>query len=69
MTTKKKYTVHVTFSADTSYEVEAEDEDEALELGGEFGAKEYLSSLEFTFDAHCAEEGWDEEPEEVEDPR
>ena len=69
MTTKKKYTVHVTFSADTTYEVEAEDEDEARGLGDELAVKEPLSNLNFYSEAHYAEEGWDEEPEEVEDPR
>ncbi len=61
MTTKKKYTVHVTFSADKTYEVEAEDEYRAIEQGDELAEKEIMADLDFYSEAHYAEEGWDEQ--------
>jgi sulfur relay (sulfurtransferase) DsrF/TusC family protein len=71
MTTKKKYTVSVTFSADKTYEVEADDESEALDEADFLATKEVINTLdvEFYAQAHYAKEGWDEEDKEVEDPR
>jgi len=60
MTTKKKYTVHVTFSADTTYEVEAEDACDARALGDELAAKQDLLKLDFYSDAHYAVEDLDD---------
>jgi len=60
MTTKNKYTVHVTFSADTTYEVEAEDACDARALGDELAAKQELLELDFYSDAHYAVEDLDD---------
>ena len=57
----KKYTVHVTFSADMTYEVEAEDDFKARCLGDELADKEVVSNLDVYHEAHYVEEGWDEE--------
>lgn len=66
MPAKKKYTVSVTFSADKTYEVEADNESEALDEADFLATQELIGSLdvEFYAQAHYAKEGWDEEDED-----
>jgi sulfur relay (sulfurtransferase) DsrF/TusC family protein len=68
MTTKKKYTVSVTFSADKTYEVEANNETEALDEADFLATQELIGSLdvEFYAQAHYAKEGWDDDDKDLE---